>query len=95
MDRSFHSFVVNNLFRAMRREFLNRYSCLVKVPKMVLRNIYRTLLQDCSAAEYASEAQVDERVAKAVVQLDDPEIIMDLRKLNGNPNSTTFDPFWK
>jgi len=81
--------------RAMRREFLSKYSQLVKVPKMVLRNIYRTLLQDCSSAEYASEAQVDERVAKAVVELDDPEIIMDLRQMNGNPKATTFDVFWQ
>ena len=46
---------------------------------MVLRNIYRTLLQDSSAPQYSSEEDVDERVKKAILQLDDPEIIMDLR----------------
>ena len=33
-------------------------------------------------------------VAEALFQLDDPEIIYDLRKLNGNPNSSSFDTFW-
>ena len=80
--------------RAMRRDFLNKYSCLAKISKMVLRNIYRTLLQDHAAAEYVSEAQVDERVANAVLQLDDTEIVLDLRKMNGKPNSTIFDKFW-
>ena len=80
--------------RAMRRDFLDKYNHLAKISKMFLRNIYRTLLQDCSAAEYSSEADVDERVAKAVVELDDPDIVLDLRKLNGKPNSTMFDEFW-
>ena len=59
--------------RAMRRDFLNKYDQLAKVPKMV--SIYRTLLQDSSAAQYNSEALVDERVAKAILRMDDPEIL--------------------
>ena len=75
----------------MRREFLDKYNHLAKISKMVLRNIYRTLLQDGFAAQYSSEAAVDERVAKAVLQLDDPQIVMDLRRMNGKPNSTIFN----
>ncbi len=78
--------------RAMRREFLDKYSHLAKISKMVLRNIYRTLLQDSSSAQYSSEAAVDERVAKAVLQLDDPQMVMDLRRMNGKP---IFDAFWQ
>lgn len=37
---------------------------------------------------------VNEQVAKAVLSLADPEIILDLRQLNGNPKSTHFDDFW-
>ena len=80
--------------RAMRREFLQRYNRLVKTPKSVLCNIYRTLLNDGSHASCSVEAEVDERVAKAVVNLDDPEIVLDLRSTNGKPNSTHFDQFW-
>ena len=79
----------------MRREFLDKYNHLAKISKMIRRNIYRTLLQDGSAAQYSSEAAVDERVAKAVLQLDDPQIVMDLRRMNGKPNSTIFDAFWQ
>ena len=81
--------------RAMRREFLDKYNHLAKISKMVPHNIYRTLLQDGSAAQYSSEAAVDERVAKAVLQLDDPQIVMDLRRMNGKPNSTIFNAFWQ
>ena len=27
--------------------------------------------------------------------MDEPEVLLDLRKLNGNPNSTLFDKFWE
>ena len=62
---------------------------------MMLRNIFRTLLQDSSAAEYASQAEVDEHVAKAVLRFDDPELVLDLRRANGNPQSTIFYVFWQ
>ena len=52
-------------------------------------------MHDCSSAQCSSEAEADERVAKAVVQLDDPEVIMDLRQMNENPKSTTFELFWQ
>ena len=39
--------------------------------------------------------EVDEQVAKAMIELDDPEVILDLRKCNGNPKSSLFDPFWE
>ena len=37
---------------------------------------------------------MDERVAKAVLSVGDPDVLIDLRKLNGNPTSTHFDDFW-
>ena len=48
---------------------------------------------DCSAAASADERAVDDHVAEALFQLDDPEFIYDLQKLNGNPGSTKFDIF--
>ena len=68
----------------MRHDFLCKYSRIVNVSKMVLRNIYHTLLHDSSSPDYTGQAEVDERVTNAVLQLDDPEVILDLRRMNGN-----------
>ena len=81
--------------RAMRNDFLSSYHHLAKAPKMVLRNIYRTLLQDSSSAASSAEAIVDERVAKAIIDFDDPEIVFDLRNTNGRPHCDLYDPFWE
>ena len=72
---------------------MSQYSRIAKVPKMLLRNIYRSLLNDEAASSSATEAKIDERVAQAVISINDPDIILDLRKANGNPKSTTFDIF--
>lgn len=80
--------------RAIRQDFLDKYRRVAKLPTMVLRHIYRTLLGDCSSAEYASEAVVDERITRALLDANDPDIVLDLRRSNGKPNSTTFDTFW-
>ena len=61
---------------------------------MVLRNIHRTLLGDCRSAEYSSESRVDERVTRALLDVSDPDIVLDLRRSNGKPNNTIFDSFW-
>ena len=76
--------------RAVRGDFLNKYHGIAKIPKMILRNIYRTLVQDCSA-----ETTVDSRVAKAILDFDDADIVLDLRKTNGRPNSGAFEQFWQ
>ena len=34
-------------------------------------------------------------LAEEVFEMDEPEVLLDLRKLNGNPNSTLFDKFWE
>ena len=36
---------------------------------------------------------IDERVAHALVDLDDPNIMLDVRRLNGKVNSDKFDAF--
>ena len=81
--------------RKMRREFLDKYHTLVKTSKSVLRNIYKSLMADCSAAASAAEKSIDDRVAEALLNLDDPSFIYDLRQLNGNPGSSKFDVFWE
>ena len=41
-----------------------------------------------------TEQAVNERVANTLVHLDDPDMLLDLRKLNGKVKSSAFDPFW-
>lgn len=79
--------------RQMRKDFLSRYSQFVKAPISVLRHMFKELVHDSSAAACSVEQQVDERVAQAISEVDDPEIIMDLRKNNGKVQSS-FDDFW-
>ena len=42
----------------------------------------------------STEKDIDNRVIQAILDLDDPQIVLDLQELNGNPNSTRFDVFW-
>ena len=78
----------------MRRDFLEKYSHLVKTPKSVLRNMFKCLANDHSSASCEAEQEVDDRVSKALLELDDPQIALDLREQNGNPKSTKFEAFW-
>ena len=80
--------------RAMKRDFLDKYSHLAKIPKSVLRNIYKTLTGDSSSSSCSAKKDIDDRVIQALLDLDDPQIVLDMRELNGNPNSTRFDVFW-
>ena len=79
--------------RQMRRDFLIQYSEFVKAPTCVLRHMFKELVRDSSAAVPTIEQKVDERVAEAIIELQDPEIIMDLRKNNGKVQSS-FEDFW-
>jgi hypothetical protein len=62
---------------------------------MILRNIYRTHLHDSSSSDCPGQAEVDERIANAILQLDDPEIVLDLRQMNGKPNCSMFNKLWE
>ena len=62
----------------MRREFLNCYRGFVKIPQSVLCNMYRTLTGNASAAETASQKEVDERLLEAL-SLDDSDILLEVK----------------
>ena len=49
--------------RAMRREFISSFGTVCKVSSGILREAYRRLTGDASAAHDASEAEVDNRIA--------------------------------
>lgn len=79
--------------RDMRSDIIDWYNQHVKNPKDVLRNIYRTLTDDASAAVTGPQREVDERVEQAL-SMDDPDIFLNLRTLNGNVKSSKCDAFW-
>ena len=80
--------------RAMKKEFIDKYSRRVKIPKMVLRSIFRELSGDLSSSETAEQRAIDERVTEFLLTADDASILLDMRALNGRPGSTKFDAFW-
>ena len=79
--------------RQMRKDFITQYNRFVKAPISVLRHTYKQLVHDSSASASAIQQVVDDRVAEAILDTQDPEIILDLRKRNGKVESS-FEDFW-
>lgn len=80
--------------REMRRDFIDKYQHFFTPSESILRHMYQALSEDSSSAPTALQRAVDERVAKAILEIEAPEIILDLRKLNGSPTAMHFDDFW-
>ncbi len=57
-----------------------QYNRLVKAPTSVLRHMYKQLVHDPSASASALQQVIDDRVAEAILDSQDPEIILDLFK---------------
>ncbi|CAB4000679.1 Hypothetical predicted protein [Paramuricea clavata] len=71
--------------RAMRREFVHSFGQVTNSKPALLREAYRRLTGDRSAASSLTEAEVDARVAE-MLELEDPDLICDLRVNNaGRP----------
>ena len=79
--------------REMRKDVIVKYNRFVKAPTSVVRHMYKELVHDSSAATSIVEQVIDERVAEVIAEVQDPEIILDLRKNNGKVQSS-FDDFW-
>ena len=58
-----------------------------------LREMYRQLTGDASAASTESEKEVDERVRQAL-DLEDADLVVDLRHHN-NGHPSKYEPFWE
>ena len=80
--------------REMRRRFIAKYGSIKNPSKAILRQVYQELTHDSCAARTSEEAQIDERVATALLNAGEQSLVFDLRKLNGRPRSATFDVFW-
>ena len=80
--------------RQMRKDFVSKYRQLVKAPIGILHHMYKDLVHDSSVASSAHELAMEERITQAIMELEDPEIILDLRKNNGKVGSS-YDDFWE
>ena len=60
---------------------------------MLLRNIYHTLLGDKASTSCSAENEVDGLVVKALIQMDDSDIIPGLWRSNVSAKSITSDAF--
>ena len=66
------------------------------VKPAVLCYFYKELTGDCSASNTTQESQVDERVHQLIdMEPEDPNTIVDLRKVKKTDTKTKFDVFWE
>ena len=79
--------------RAMRKEFVSSYGCLMNNTKpVVLRAVYRELTGDSSAPNALTDSEIDARLQTAV-SMEDVDIVVDLRELNEG-TTRKYDVFW-
>ncbi|CAG8845624.1 23778_t:CDS:2, partial [Gigaspora margarita] len=78
--------------RYMRKNIFAKYSLITKVTPSILRYLYYDLVDDSSAIDNSNSVEINQRI-KMMLELGDPEIIVDMRKNNGF-KGTKFDDFW-
>uniref|UniRef100_A0A1X7TME8 Uncharacterized protein n=1 Tax=Amphimedon queenslandica TaxID=400682 RepID=A0A1X7TME8_AMPQE len=80
--------------RAMKRAMFDKFGRISKnVKPFQLRYFYKELTGDSSASSTTDEDVIDKRI-KEIVEMEDYDIIDDLRKHNGI-RSTRYDVFWE
>jgi len=80
--------------RAMRKALFEKFGLVSpSVKKSVLRYFYRDLTGDQSAAPTLSEEEVDQRLS-ALFELEEPELVYDLRANNSGRPSGCYEIFW-
>jgi hypothetical protein len=80
--------------RQMRRDFIEKYSSKCRIQPVILRNMF-CFLTNMENSSTKTEAEIDERFLRFLMNADDPEIFFDLRRNNGRPNDPKYEPFWE
>ncbi|XP_065929132.1 uncharacterized protein [Magallana gigas] len=80
--------------RQMQKDFILKYHKHSGGSKSILRNIYQFLTDYEYTPENKQTAQIDLRTSKILLELDDTELIFDLRKNNGKTCDPRLEPFW-
>ncbi|WAR27915.1 hypothetical protein MAR_013619 [Mya arenaria] len=78
--------------RRMQKDFVDRYSSFAK--PVVLRNMFQFLTECEYSPQNETESEIDLRLCEYLLQNNETELIIDLRKNNGRPLSKEFDQFW-
>ena len=79
---------------AMRRAMFDKFGLVNKnVKKSVLRHFYCDLTGDRATSPSISEKEVDERLS-ALFELEEPDLIYDLRDVNPGNQSNRYSVFW-
>ena len=79
----------------MHKDFIDKYRNATTAPPSVFCFLYQDLTYDCSAPETAKHSKKQDEICKFLTEVDEPNLLLDLRTLNGNPSSTKFDEFWE
>lgn len=77
--------------RVMRSTFYDKYQSVASIKPVVLRDMFRYLTNDSSAAEYSAQAKIDDRLLRILA---DAELLIDMSKKGGNTGNTKFETFW-
>lgn len=81
--------------RGMRKALFTKFGRIApSVKSAVLRFFYRELTGDASASAHPLQASVDSRI-KQFIEMEDPDIVCDLRTLNSSSDRTKYDRFWE
>lgn len=80
--------------RQMQKDFILKYHKHSGGSKSILRNMYQFLTDYEYTPENKQTAQIDLRTSKILLELDDTELIFDLRKNNGKTCDPRLEPFW-
>ncbi|WAR16034.1 hypothetical protein MAR_030628 [Mya arenaria] len=78
--------------RRMQKDFVDRYSSFAK--PVVLRNMFQFLTECEYPPHNETKSEIDLRLCEYLLQNNETELIIDLRKNNGRPLSKEFDQFW-
>lgn len=95
--QQFTIFLVIIMSSCKRADFLDTYTHLVSrvssKSKVVVWIIFCTLVQDESASSSAGAAAIDQWLAMCLLDMGDPDIILDMRKLMANQVQVSLMPF--
>ena len=81
--------------RAMKKQFLDKYTKHVNVPKYMLRNMFSELTGTEPSPETSDQARINERTAEFLLSSHDTDILLDHRENNGNKGNTKFLDFYE
>lgn len=85
---AFHSWQIHE-------KFIDKYRNSTTASPSVLHCLYQDLTGDCSAPETTKQSTKQDEICKFFMEVDEPNLLLNLRTSNGNPSSMKVDEFWE